>query len=65
MTFLLPHEDVSVSGTAADPFLLASLTTIDALEDLTGVDFLADLDAVPETAIEANLETSMWPRPSN
>lgn len=65
MTFLLPHEDVSRSGAAADPFLIANLTTIDAIEDLVGVDFLADLDPGPENAIEANLETSMWPRPSN
>ena len=65
MTFLLPHEDVSVSGAAADPFLVTNLSTIDAIEALTGVDFLTALDDVKEDAIEANRETSMWPRPSN
>ena len=65
MAFLLPHEDVSTSGSAADPFLVAHLTSIDAIEALTGIDFLADLSDGKENAIEANLETSMWPRPSN
>lgn len=65
MTFLLPHEDISRSGSAADPFLVANLTTIDAIEALTGIDFLADIDDGKENAIEANLETNMWPRPSN
>lgn len=65
MAFLLPHEDVSTSGAAADPFLVTNLTTIDAIEALTGIDFLADIDDGKENAIEANLETSMWPRPSN
>lgn len=66
MTFLLPHEDSSPTGRAdSDSYLVQHLTKIDAIEVLTGIDFLTVIKAQnppKETAIEAFKTDRMWSR---
>ena len=65
MTFLLPHTDESISGrTRANKFLRDHLTTIDEIEDLTGMDFLVGLteNAAKERAIERSRAQRLWAR---
>jgi len=66
MTFLLEHVDTSPNGGAAkDALLTQSLTTIDAIEALTGIDFLPNRQpntGRSEAVIEGFRAVAMWPR---
>ncbi len=65
MSFLLPHEDKSASGRAGERFLEERLTSIDAIEALTGIDFLSALgmqNPTKEAAVERFKANRMWPR---
>lgn len=66
MTFLLEHVDTSPDGAVAkDALLTQSLTTIDTIEALTGIDFLQSRQpntGRSEAAIEGFRAVAMWPR---
>ena len=66
MTLLLPHVDDTPTGrTKSDAYLIEHLTTIDAIEGLTGIDFLTDANEMPqakEDAIEGFRAMALWPR---
>lgn len=62
ISFLLPHVDSSPSRTQKDAFLTSHITTIDTIEGLTGIDFLADLEDVKEKAVEKHKANALWPR---
>ena len=63
MTFLLPHDDVSISGRQrAETFLRQHFSTIDEIEAVTGIDFLAELDDPKERAVERFRAPRLWPR---
>lgn len=65
-TFLLRHQDWSPTGTSqADSYLTNRLTSIDEIEELTGIDFLPGLaatDPQKEFAVERSRATALWPR---
>ena len=65
LTILLPHTDQSITGQAANPYLADHITNIDAIEALTGIDFLTAVAAensAKEAAIEGNVANALWPR---
>lgn len=67
-TVLLVHQDSSPPKRDARPFLEERLTDIDAIEELTGIDFLVGLreedgGANKEQAVEAFVADSLWPTP--
>jgi hypothetical protein len=37
------------------------LTSIDNIEELTGIDFFADLDDTAETYLESRIPSRLWP----
>jgi endonuclease G len=64
MAFLLPHDDDPPP--TSDEILVNMLKSIDDIEKITGIDFLADLrsmdnGAAKEDAIEVFKATSLWP----
>lgn len=58
ISLLLPHLDESVGST--NSYLFNHITTIDQLEQLTGIDFFADLPDDRETAVEAFRSPGLW-----
>ena len=64
MTFLLPHVDRSPSKKDTKEYLRQHLSSIDEIEKLTGIDFLAVIkaeDKAKEKAIEGFTATQLWP----
>lgn len=62
MTILLPHENASPAKVQAEAFLTQHLTNIDAIESLTGLDFLPELEAKQQKAVEHFTADHLWPR---
>lgn len=62
MAFLVPHVGSATFRGHVDGFLAAHLTSIDAIEALTGVDFFPDLIDEAESSLERTVAARMWPR---
>jgi endonuclease G, mitochondrial len=58
ITILLPHVDRSVGPTA--PYLSRHITSIDHVEQLTGINFFPQLPNDVENAIEAFQAPRLW-----
>lgn len=66
MVFLLPHNNDSHTGKAAEKYLADHLTTIDEVERLTGMDFRVDErngdeETAKEKAVERFKASVVWP----
>tara|TARA_R110002049_G_scaffold193364_9_gene362252 strand:- start:1137 stop:2192 length:1056 start_codon:yes stop_codon:yes gene_type:complete len=60
ISFILPHIQAS---TAPNPeYVLTKLTSIDAIEQVTGYDLFSSLPDVQEDALEATIEDDFWCR---
>ena len=65
LAILLPHTDESITGATANTYLADHVVSIDAIEALTGINFLTGIAAenpAKEAAIEANTADGLWPR---
>jgi len=57
IAFLMQHEPFAKRGTPLRSFLVS----IDAIEEITGLDFLRELDDATEDAIESVVPEKIWP----
>ncbi len=57
IAFLMRHEPFAKRGTPLRSFLVS----IDAVEEITGLDFLRELDDATEDAIESAVPEKVWP----
>jgi endonuclease G, mitochondrial len=68
IAILLPHDEEVDHG---DQFanrrahIKAHITSIDEIEEMTGLDLLADLDDTKENAVEAFVAPDLWPLQGN
>lgn len=65
MAIVLRHHDWSPPGDQREGYLTARLTSIDQIEELTGIDFLPGLGQInprKEFAVERSVAASLWPR---
>jgi DNA/RNA endonuclease G (NUC1) len=62
LALILPHNNDRHVGSEAHDYLTSRLTTIDAIEEVTGVNFFRDLPNAEESAVEQFQATQLWPR---
>jgi endonuclease G len=62
LALVLPHNNDRHVGLEAHAYLTSRLTTIAAIEELTGVNFFRDLPNAKETAVEQFQATQLWER---
>ncbi len=60
LALIIPHNDIELSGDPLHDYLESRLTTINAIEGVTGVNFFRDLPNAQENAIEQFRATDLW-----
>ena len=63
LAIMLPHNNQSITGAARKPYLTEHITTIDQVEDLTGINFLSELgvnNPRKEAAVEGFKARQLW-----
>ena len=61
MAFMYPHKPISKSPQTKKYFHGRYLTSINELEDATGLDFLTDLEDEKEEDVESLIAVEIWP----
>lgn len=61
ITVVLPHIPAKIRKADRPDYLAANITSIDFVEERTGIKFLPDLPAAKESAVTAATASDLWP----